>query len=127
MTARKLFEMETADGQKAELYENAGGTLEIHVDGVWGAMYSQSGTCKFNFFTISPTPDKGTERREVAVRLAMTAQTVVALRDYLNKQITNLQERGILVIEHITPPADVPAKIRETKPRKTTQRKKKPK
>ena len=93
--------------------------LEIYVDGVWGAMYSQAGAYKFNFYTISPTPDEGTERREVAVRLAMHTQTVVALRDYLNIQIAKLQELGYLVIEQITPDAKEKPKAPKKSPKKS--------
>lgn len=99
MTVRQIFETPIDDGKTARLFGKEAGDAEIHIDGAWGLTYTGAGTCKINLYTVAPNEDNNIERREVAARLTMTAQTMFALRDYLDSNCKTLQEHGVIDVK----------------------------
>ncbi len=90
MSDRQIF----TDDKGSVLYGRSEGDLEIHVDGVWG--FTRSGaTAKVNFYTRALNTDGDNpvpgERREVAVRLAMSIDNFISVARYLNKQADDIE------------------------------------
>lgn len=95
MTVRRIFETQLDDGKTALLIGKESGDTEIHVDGAWGMTFA-GGICKISLFSVAPEEDPNIERREVAARLTMSAQTLFAFKEFFDRQCKTLLEQGII-------------------------------